>query len=148
MLVSEIVVDQTLLDLAALAIRLVVNAEASLFLNRVALVVEIVFRDRQTLHAIGFEEKGEIELVGGKNLEVVGAVFVGGAVHVAAVIENEQDVFTRANILGAFEHHMFKEVREAGATLAFVARTDVVGDGNCYYRCGMIFNSDHAQAVL
>src|SRR6185369_13113902 len=115
-----------LLDLATLAVRLVVNAEASFFLNRVALVVEVVFCNRQTLHAIGFEEEREIDLVGGKDLEVVGAIFVGGAVHVAAVIENEQEMFTGSNILGTFEHHVFKEMREAGATLAFVTRTNVV----------------------
>src|SRR5678816_4673226 len=98
MLVCEVVVDQLLLDLAALAVRLVINAEASLFLDRVALVVEVFFRDRQTLHAIGFEKECEIELVGGKNLEIVGAIFVGGAVHVATVVENEQEVFTGTNI--------------------------------------------------
>src|ERR1041385_9043817 len=103
MLVSKVVVDQILLDLAALAVRLVVNAEASLFLNRVALVIEVVFRNSQTLHAIGFEEESEIDLVGRKDLEVVSTVFVGGAVHIAAVIEDEHDMFTRPNILGAFE---------------------------------------------
>src|SRR5215218_10094479 len=148
MLVCEVVIEQLLLQLAALSIRLVVNAEASLFLDRVALVVEVIFRNRQTLHSIRFEEETEIELVGGKDLEVVSTIFVGGAVHVAAVIENEQEMFTRSNILGAFEHHVFKEMREPGATLAFVARTDVISDGNCHYGRGMIFNSDHAQAVL
>src|SRR4026208_1984898 len=136
MLVSEVVVDQLLLDLAALAVRLVVNAEASLFLDRAALVVEVVLGNRQALHAIGFEEEAEVELVGGEDLEVVGTIFVGGAVHAAAVIENEQEVFTRSNIFGAFEHHVFKEMREPGATLAFVARTNVVSDGNCHYGRG------------
>src|SRR5215510_438272 len=102
MLVSKVVVEQLLLDLAALAVRLVVNAEASLFLDRVALVVEVIFSDGQALNAIGFEEESEIELVGGKDLEVVIAIFVGGSVHVAAVIENEQEMFTRADILGTF----------------------------------------------
>src|SRR5215213_1611150 len=148
MLVSEVVVEQILLHLAALAVRLVVNAEASLFLDRVTLVVEVVFSNRQTLHAIGFEEEAEIELVGGENLEVVSTIFVGGAVHTAAVIEDEQEMLTSSNILGAFEHHVFKEMRKPSATLAFVARTDVVSDGNCHYGRRMIFDSDHAQAVL
>src|SRR5215213_7739500 len=148
MLIGEVVVDQILLDLAAFPVGLVVNAEASLFLDRVALVVEVVFGNRQTLHAIGFEEETEIELVGGKNLEVVSTIFVGGAIHVTAVIKNEQEVLTGSDILGAFEHHVFKEVCKAGATLAFVARTDVVSNGNCHYGRRMIFNSDHAQAVL
>jgi hypothetical protein len=57
-------------------------------------------------------------------------------------------MFARANILGAFEHHVLKEMREPGATLALITRTDVIGDGECDYRRGMIFNSDHAQAIL
>ncbi len=148
MLVSEVVVEQLLLPLAALAVRLVINTEPAFFLNGVALVVEVLFCDLQTLHAIGFEEESEIELVGGQDFEVVGAIFVGGAVHVAAVVEDEHEVFTRSNILGAFEHHVFKEVRKTGAAFAFIARTDVVGDGERHYGRGMIFNSDHAQAVL
>src|SRR5215218_10667321 len=139
MLVSEVVVQQLLLQLAALSVCLVVNAEAALFLDRVTLVVEVIFRNRQTLHSIGFEEETEIELVGGKDLEVVSTIFVGGAVHAAAVIENKHEVFTGPNILGAFEHHVFKEMREPGATLAFITRTDVVSDGNCHYGRGMIF---------
>src|SRR6185503_13569048 len=83
-----------------------------------------------------------------KDLEIVSAVFVGGTVHVATVVENQHEMFTRSNILGAFEHHVFKEMRKTSATLAFVARTDVVRDGNCDYGCGMIFNGDHAQSVL
>src|SRR5215212_801601 len=148
MFVGEVVVDQLLLDLAALAVGLVVNAEASLFLDRVALVVEVLFGNRQTLHAIGFKKQTEIELVGGKDLEVVSTIFVGGTIHVTAVIKNEQEMLTRSDILRAFEHHVFKEMCKAGATLAFVARTDVVSDGNCHYGRRMIFNSDHAQAVL
>src|SRR5215213_6174234 len=148
MLVSEVVVDQLLLDLSALAVRLVIDAKTSLFLDRVALIVEILFRNGQTLHPIAFEEEAEIELVGGEDLEIVGTIFVGGAVHVAAVIENKQEVFTRSNILGAFEHHVFKEMRKPGATLAFVARNDIVGEGNCNYGRGMILNSELAQSVL
>src|SRR6185503_20875818 len=110
MLVGEVVVEQFLLQLAALAVRLVINAEASLFLDRVALVVEVVLGNRQALHAVGFEEEAEVELVGRKNLKVVSTIFVGGAVHVAAVIKNKHEVFTRSNILGAFEHHVFKEM--------------------------------------
>src|SRR3954454_16361409 len=99
MLVSEVVVEELLLDLATLAVRLVINAETSLFLDRVTLVVEVVFRNCQTLHAIGFEEESEIDLVGGKHLEVVGTVFVGGAVHITAVIENEHEMLTRSDVL-------------------------------------------------
>src|SRR5678816_4111726 len=99
MLVSEVVVDQLLLRLSALAVRLVVNAEASLFLDRVALVVEVIFGNSQTLHSISFEEETEIELVGREDFEVISAIFVGGAVHVSAVIENEQEMLTRSNIL-------------------------------------------------
>src|ERR1700741_2436451 len=148
MLVSKVVVEQFLLNLAALAVSLVIDAESPFFLNSVALVVEIVFRNRQALHAIGFEKQAKVELVRRQDLEIVGAVLVGGAVHVAAVIENKHEVFTRSNILGAFEHHVFKEMRKTGATLSFVARTEVVSDGNGHYGCGMIFDGDHAQTVL
>src|SRR4051794_15986496 len=99
MLVGEVVVEELLLDLATLAVSLVVNAETSLFLDRVTLVVKVVFRDCQTLHAIGFEEESEIVLVGGKPLKVVGTVFVGGAFNITAVIENEHEMLTRTDVL-------------------------------------------------
>src|SRR5215203_2254595 len=127
MLVSEVVVEQLLLYLAALAICLVINTKPSFFLNCVALVVQIVFSDRQTLHAIGFEKESEVELVGRQHFEIVCAIFVGGAVHVAAVIKDEHEMFTGADVLGALEHHVFKEMRKTRATLAFVTRTDVIG---------------------
>ena len=73
------------MQLAAAAVRLVVPPEPALFLHCVALVVEVVLRDLERPHAVGFEENPEVELIGRQRLEVERAVLVGRAVHVAAV---------------------------------------------------------------
>ncbi len=53
-----------------------------------------------------------------------------------------------ADVLRALEHHVLEEVREAGASLALVARADVVLDDDGVDRRRVILGDDHAQAVL
>ena len=52
------------------------------------------------------------------------------------------------DVLGSLEHHVLEEMREPGAALPLVARTDVVVDGDREHRSGVILRDDHAQAVL
>ena len=147
MLVRRIVVGQRIDHLEGAAVRLVVDAQPPLFLDGVALVVEILLGDRQRLHAIGLEEDAEIELVGGQRLEVERAVLVGGAVHRAAVDEHQHEVFAGADVLGSLEHHVLEEVREPGSALPFVTRADVVVHGDRIDRRGVVLGHDHPQAV-
>ena len=128
-LVVEVLVRQVLQHLVGLAVGLVVDALAPLFLHRVDLVLQVFLGDarREGAHAVRLEEEAEIELVGGKRLEVVGAVLVRGPVHVPAVVVDEHEVLAAADVLRPLEHHVFEEVRESGASLPLVARPHVVG---------------------
>ena len=72
------------------AVRLVVDAQPALFLDGVALVVEVLLGDDQRAHAIGFEEQRELELIGRQRLEVQRPIVVGRAVHRAAVVEDQR----------------------------------------------------------
>src|SRR5262249_57847157 len=111
--------------LSSLAVGLIVYAESSLFLHGVALIFEILFRDVETSHAVGFQEKREVELVGGQRLIIVGPIRVGRTVHRAAVVEDENELLALADVLRTLKHHVLEEVREAGAALSLVARTGV-----------------------
>ena len=88
MLVRGVVESELVDRFVRLAVRSIVDAQAALFLNRVALVVEAIFRDRQRLHPIRLEEDRGFELVGRHRLEIERAFLVGRAVHAAAVGED------------------------------------------------------------
>ena len=148
MLVGEIVVGEAVDIEFGVAIGLVVNALAALFLHGVALVVEIRLRDVQRAHAVGFEEKPQIELIFRQLLEISGAVFVGGAVHVAAVVEHQDEMLAFADVLRALKHHVLEKVREAGVAGAFVAAAHVVGNVNRIDGRAVVGNQNHAQAVV
>ncbi|CAN5829351.1 hypothetical protein BH24ACI4_BH24ACI4_22710 [soil metagenome] len=60
------------------AIRLVVEAGAALFLHGMPLVVEVVLRNLQGAHAVGFQEQRKVELVRGERLVVVRPVVCDG----------------------------------------------------------------------
>ena len=53
-----------------------------------------------------------------------------------------------ADVLRALKHHVFEEVREAGAAFFFVARADVVGDGDGISGRAVVLGKDHAQPVV
>ena len=148
MLVSEVVVEQSLHDFAALAVSHIVNAQPTLFLHGIALIVQIHFVDDEAAHPVCFEKEREVELIGGQRVEVGGAVFIGRAVHRAAVVEDEIKMLARADVLRAFEHHVLEEVREARSSWALVARADVVGDVYCDDGRALVLNRDDTQAVL
>ncbi len=93
-------------------------ALAALVADDVALVGELdaVEAFEEEAHAIAFEPEGQVELVAGDGLEVVGAVEVGGAVDVGCACAFEVfEVGFFADVLGAFKHHVLEEVGEAGA---------------------------------
>ena len=121
--------------------------EPAFFLHGVALVVEVVLGDRERLHAIGFEEDAEVELVGRQRLVIQRAILVGRAVHRAAVDEHLHEVLAGADVLGSLEHHVLEEMREPGAALALVLRADEVVHDDRIDRRVVILGDDHAQAV-
>ena len=146
--VREIVVGQVFENFVRFSIRLIIHAQAALFLDGAALVVEIGLRDSQGAHAVGFEEQGHVELIGRHALVIIRQVVAGRAVHVAAVHVHEDQVFALAHVLRALEHHVFKEMRKSRVAGQLVSRSDVVDDAERHRRRRMVFREHDAQAVL
>src|SRR5581483_428763 len=81
----------------------------------------------------------------GEDLEVVGAIGPGGAVHLGATL---LELRQHLGALGrALEHQVLEQVRHAGLAVAFVARADEVGDVHRQRRLGRVGEEQHAQAV-
>jgi hypothetical protein len=57
-------------------------------------------------------------------------------------------VTTARNVLGAFEHHVFKEMSEAGVAYGFVGGAHVVPDIDGDEREAVIFGQNDLKAVV
>jgi hypothetical protein len=148
MLIGEVRVEQLVEVLVRQAVRLIVDAQATLFLDGLPLVVQLVLRDVERAHAIGFEEQRQLELVRRQHLEIERQVDAGRPVHRAAVGEHLVEVLAVADVLRALEHHVLEQVREARQSLALVARPDVVRDVQGDHGHAVILHELHAQTVV
>src|SRR5262249_20017055 len=108
MLVSEIVVHRFAELLEQFTVGLIVQPETALLLNGVTLVVEVLFRNVEAAHAVGFQIEHEVELIIGQLLEIKGALFTGRTVHLPAVSLYQNEMLTLADVLGALEHHVLE----------------------------------------
>jgi len=97
--------------------------------------------------SIGFEVDAEIELVRRQGLEIQRTVLVRGAVHRAAVGEDQHEVLAGADVLGSLEHHVFEQVGEAGAARPLVLRADVVPEVDRDERQPAVDVENDTQAV-
>ena len=127
-----------------------VVALALLVLDDAALVIELLLRHRieQMPHAIALEHQDAVERAGRHGLEVIGTIGAGGAVDVGAA--HLLDVFepVRRGVLGAVEHQVFEQVREAGLARGLVLGADIVPHRNPDQRRLAVFVDDHGQAVV
>ncbi len=132
------------------AVGLVVHALAALVLDGFTLDFEFLLRDRvqEHAHAVGFKPQDRFQLVGRNGLVVIGAVRVGGAVQRAAGLLDDLEVLLVADVLRALEHHVLKEVGEAGTARVFAVRADVVGHINMHQRVGAVLVEHHGQTVV
>ena len=76
------------------------------------------------MDAVGLHVQHQLERAGGEPVGVDGVVFGGVGVVVAAVFLHFVVELAGAVFLGAVEHHVFEEVRDAGDAGAFVAGAD------------------------
>lgn len=101
----------------------VVITLSAFVLHHVALVLHplVVQGGEQRAHAVGLQPEGELQLVGGHGLEVVGALEAGGAVEGAAGALHQLEVTVALDLLRALEHQVLEEVGEARTALDLVA---------------------------
>jgi hypothetical protein len=119
-----------------------------LLFDGLPLVIQVLLGHLQRPHAVGFEEQRQVNLVFGHDLEVQGAVVIGGAIHAAAVGEDQIEMLACAHIFRAFEHHVFEQVGEAGTALPLVAGADLIAHGNAEYRGIVVLRYDYAETVV
>jgi hypothetical protein len=103
-----------------------VVALALLVLDDAALVIELGLVDRaeQMAHPVGFHEQSGLERGPRHRLEIIGAVEPGGAVHVGGADPLHRGEIAGIAVLGAAEHQMLEQMREAGAAGRLVLRAD------------------------
>ncbi len=69
------------------------------------------------------------------------------AIQTSAVCLDELRVLKLLHVRRTLKHHVFEEMREAGAALWFEPEADVVIDGNRDHWRDVIFRDHHLQAV-
>jgi hypothetical protein len=143
-------VDERLHLLVPGAVRLVVDAPAALVLHDVALVVELLLGHggQQARHAIGLEPQGELQLVAGQGLEVVGSVEPGARVQGATGRLHEAEVLALLHVRRALEHHVLEQVGEARLAGLLVPAADVVPEVDRHERRAGVAREDDAQPVV
>ena len=77
-------------------------------------------------------------------LEIIGAVFVGGAVLIGGADSLERFEVVLVEVLAAVEHQVFEQVSEAGAAGLFIFRADVIPDVDGNNRRFMVFVDESA----
>ena len=129
------------------AVRLVEHVDADLFADHVLLVLQRLRRDLQRPHAVGLEPHRQLERVGRHHLEVVRVIEARRSVQRAAVLVDDADVLELGDVLGALEHQVLEQVREAGAALRLDAEADAVHQLDDDDRRRVVLADDDAQAV-
>ena len=124
------------------SIGLVLGALAALVAHHILLIGKLGLIEllEQRAHAIAFYPQSQFQLVGRQRLEIVGAVKICGAVDLrcARTLENRKVLIFR-DVLGALKHHVFEQVRKAGAPGFFVGRPDVIPEVHRHQRQPLIF---------
>src|ERR1035441_10481203 len=128
MVVREVVIDQLVDLLGGLAIGLVVHAQTPLLFDGLPLVFEILLGDGQRVHAVGFQEERQVELVLGHDFEVHRAVGVGGAVHAAALGKDEVEMLAGIDEEGLTDQELEAEMRSIEGALRGLP------EGSCLYQ--------------
>ena len=131
------------------AVGLVV-ALALLVLNDAALQIERLLGDgaQHIAHAVAFHEQGLFQRRGRDRLEIVGAVEIGGPVHVGRAHVAHRREIAAGRVFRAAEHQVFEQVGEAGLSRALVLRSDVVPEVNGHDGRLMVFVHDDLEAVV
>ena len=129
--------------------------------RRVLAALELVADDRhlrlpilvpqqRPAHARGLDPHGDLELVGGDRLVVVGAVKPGRRVEASAErFEHRRDRRPPVAVVlrCPLEHQVLEQMSRAGVSDGFVAAPDVIDDRERHHGCDPILEQQEFQAV-
>ena len=113
-------------DLRQLAVRLVLDAHAPLFLHDLPLALEARPVDLQRRHAVGLEPQHQRQELRRHRFPEDGHVLGRVGVAPAADARNHRGVLFRLHVLRALEHQVLEQVGEARAPGSLVLRADVI----------------------
>ncbi len=102
--------------LAHQTVGLVVDTLGPLVLDGGTLDLELLLAHRieQEAHPVGLQPQHLLQLVGRHGLVVVGAVLVGGAIHVTTGFVDDPHMLLITDVFRALEHHVLEEVGKTG----------------------------------
>ncbi len=134
-------------DLVQPAVRLILDAHPAFFLDHLTLAPERGFVHAQRGHPIRFEPQRQREVLGRQGLPEHRLVFCGVGVAAPADARDDGRVRLRLDVLRALEHHVLKQMGEAGAAGPLVLRADVIPHRDVHDWRGMVLRQDHLEAV-
>jgi len=143
-------VEQLVEPLAGETIGLVLDPLAALVHHHLALGVEVLLGEggQEEAHAVRFEPQGEVEMVGGHGLVVIGAVEPGRAVGDSADLLDETEMVVSAHMLAPLKEHVLEQVGEPGAARPLVARAHVIPEVDRHQRQGSALVEHDPQAIV
>ena len=120
----------------------VLDAQAALFLDDFHLAQELVLRQGQAVHALGFEFQGDGQLVAAEDLVIGGVVAAGEGVFLGTEAAQQARGLAGRQALAALEHHVLQGVGHAGPSGWFVAAADPVPELRNHHGRTVIFPHD------
>jgi hypothetical protein len=128
-------------------IRLVQHVYANLFTHDSLLVLEVLLADVERTHAIRFEPEAEFHAIARHRLVIVCVVKIRMTIQTATVRLDEFCVLKLLHVRRTLKHHVFEQMREAGAALRLEPEADVVIHGNRDHGRGVIFRDHHFETI-
>ncbi len=124
----HIVGDHRQIEVEEPAVGLGEHPAPELLLHHVALGVEEALLDDQRAHPLRLRPEQALQMVGRDDLVIIGVVVVGRGVVEAADILGQPVELLGHHVPRRLEHHMFEQMREAGASARIVLGADIVPD--------------------
>jgi hypothetical protein len=110
--------------------------------------LRFVERGDQVAHAVALDPEREVQLTGGQLHVVGGGVLAGDAVRGGAAGRLEVGRRPLGRVLGAREHEVLHDVRQAAEAARGGAKAHVVLDGHAHARRAPVLLDEHPQAVV
>jgi hypothetical protein len=133
--------------LEELGLGAVLGAHAPLFHHHVDFLGELLRRQDQVGHAVGFQLERQLQPVFPQGLEIGRVVPGGEGVLPAAGGGDALGKFTGGNILRALEHHVLQHMGDAGAAVALIHAAGPVPDLGHHHRRAPVGLDDDPHAV-
>ncbi len=111
------------------------------------LALELGGIERRVLHPVGFDADRKLKTVRGDQLVVLRAVHARIRIDLTAIGAEQLIDGPGRKVFRAFEHHMFKDVRQSGLSIQLITGADLVPDAEIHDRRRVYFLAEDREAV-